>query len=444
MLEVEKKAYEKRLNIRNNFNENLIKKKQFKCGNTNFMSLENYGDLLKYHFLNNNVPFLNNTNYSSKKSGLNDFRDGSFFKQEFIKQIEKHKQIILYQIYIDGTKIGSKEIVNVYLTILNDDLVPGFTKKFIYNLAFINKKNLLLDQFLLFIFSKLKNECEIGVEINGMIVPAFMFSFIGDNAEVYSCLNLKISFSKSTFACRVCDKNTIECSEKKKENYNNFNIKSNKWYNHEVIQRNLSKENEKYYCATAISNIFILKHVDYICSFPLDLQHLEMEGELFRHIILVFINYPDFFQTTQFTSMINYLKKFIQIDNILLFFRNVEMLRNKIYNNVLQLPYKNFKLTSGETNLVFNIVPFFFYDFFKNNLSKYFIRSFILHKKYLEIVTKDKITENELNFMDFIIKEIIFLFLDNGVKVTTKNWLTCHYSLYTRALGPLKKFFFIN
>jgi len=234
------RAYERRLEFRENFHENLIINKTYTLYRNNiklnFGSLENYSNLFIYHFTKNNVPFLNLNNCKRYQQNGNE-------KQVYYFKIKKFKNIILYQIFIDGTKIGKKEIINIYLCIMNDYLVSKMNKKFIYNIASINKKNLDLNDFILFLCGKLKNEVESGIMFsNKEKVPGFLFSIIGDNAEIYNVLNLKISFAKSTFSCRVCDKNTQESNEDKILNYENYTIKDNDWYNNEVKQRKKSKK----------------------------------------------------------------------------------------------------------------------------------------------------------------------------------------------------------
>jgi len=152
------KAYEERLIFRNNFNEELLKPvvvslpslKRNK--NLNFCCLENFQNLFIYHFVKNDISFFNANNFSpnSNSNLIIDFRDGKFFKKFFIKEIKNHDNIILYQIYMDGTKIGSKEIINLYLTFLNDNIIKK-KKKFIYNISSISKevlKEISLEKFL--------------------------------------------------------------------------------------------------------------------------------------------------------------------------------------------------------------------------------------------------------------------------------------------------------
>jgi len=240
---------------------------------------------------------------------------------------------------------------------------------------------------------------------------------LGNNKEIYSVLNLKISFSKSIFSCRCCDVNTKDTPNNIIKNYDKFIIKNNEDYNEEVQNRRISKFYEKFYNPTEISNIFILKKINYMYTFPLDLQHIEFEGEVQREIILLFLNIPNYLQTFEFYNMMKFLKNTTKINNIEYFFQNLILLKNKVFPNIENATYKDFTLTSGESMIIFNILPFFFRTFFLHYLTKYFIRSYLLHKKYIEILMEKYNDKQSLKLVYDYIKDLNIIYLRNNIKV---------------------------
>jgi hypothetical protein len=237
----------------------------------NFSTLENYGDVFKKHFSENEIPFLTLENSVTENFTLKDFRDGSFFKEVFLPKIFENGDTFLYQIYFDGTKIFNKNTINCYLTILNDKLVK-MNKKIIYNISFIKPshlKSITMEKYLMFIIKKLKDECS-KIEIKKLkdecskICFGYLFSIIGDNAEIYNILNLKVSFALSIFRCRCCDINTQETNENIMKNYNYYKLINNEEYFKEVKLRNLSPILRKFYNPSSVSACFLFDYVDYL------------------------------------------------------------------------------------------------------------------------------------------------------------------------------------
>jgi len=405
------RAYEKRLERRQTFND-FIEPETVKIYSSsekkyiNFGCLKSFSKLFQYHFLKNKIPLLNknNCNSPSLETEIEDFRDGNFYKSKF-KNFILNNNVILYQLYMDGTKIGnkkkSKEIVNIYLTFINDNLI-NLPKKFIYNISFITKDNLkkiTLDKYLYFIISKFKLEVENGILLENRKIYCFLYSFIGDNKEIYGILNLKVSFSKTIFSCKCCDVNTKENVENTIKNMDLYTLKNNDFYFYEILERRKGILNEKFFNATSLSNVFLLKKIDYLYTFPLYCQHCEFEGEIQRSIILLFLNISNFELTNEFSQMIFFLKKIIKINNVQNFFKNINLLKNKIFPNVFNLKYCDITLTSGEAMLIFSIIPFFFNDLFNKFTHEFYIRCYLMHKKYIDIIMEDKL--KRLNLMKF-------------------------------------------
>jgi hypothetical protein len=302
-----------------------------------FSTLLNYGNIFIKHFTENPIPMLNKNNCYGTNNGIfKDYRDGFFFQKSFLPLIlNKNEEIFLYQLYFDGTKVFNNNSINCYLTVLNDKLT-NFNKKIIYNLSFIKPSNLKLitmPNYLNFIVNKLKKECS-KIQIKQKIYCGYLFSYVGDNAEIYSMLNLKISFSNSIFRCRCCDTNTQQSNEDTKKDFYKFKLKNNTIYKKEVILRNSSKYLQKIYNPSAVSNCFLFNYVHYLWSFPLDVQHNEFEGEIQRELILFcfFYNQTQLIETSnEFKLMILFLTNYIKTTNIIYFFENISRLNSKVF-----------------------------------------------------------------------------------------------------------------
>jgi len=442
-------AYVRRLNERNE--EILLKTKKYslsylknnKIKKVYYMGLESFTNLVEYHFNKYNINFLNKENsYCNNLNCFKDFRDGSYFKNNNIFQnhINLNNNLFLYNVYMDGTKIFKREVINVYLEFVNDFICKNLKKKIIYNLFFIENKFFKLIKFSDFtevLFLKLK-ELENGFYINinnqKTLVYGNLFSMIGDNKEIYKLLNFKINFGTSNFLCRICDHENN--SEKLIDYYDNYIIRSNESVNEGINLIKKYPDLLPIYSISELSNIFILDNIDIINSFPLEVQHIEFEGEVPRSIILFFLMVNDIKSLDGYSLMINYIKKnFINNEkNIIHFFNNIHFLKFKIFEytalekeinrNKSSIQKKNekkflrkLKLNSGESMLIFSIIPYFFKEYFKKNLDKYWITSYLIHYKYLEILMKKIIYKNELNYLDNYIRQFLIIYKNNKVKV---------------------------
>jgi hypothetical protein len=313
-------------------------------GNKNFAVLKDFSKLMIKHF-QNDIPLFNTSNsMSTNEKIFSDFRDGSFFKKIFLPKIVLFKNVFLYNVYFDGTNIHqNKSIINCYLTILNDKLIK-MNKKFIYNISFISKeilKEVTMKKYLNYLVSRFKNELS-KIELNGKSCFGFLFSVIGDNQEVYNILNLKVSFSKSIFRCRVCDCNTLDTKENMIKNYNNYHLRNNENYFEEIKLRKRGILYRKFYNPDSVSDFFMFDYVDYLWSFPLDIQHIEFEGEVQRELILFSFFFIEIDKSLEFKLMIQFLKSFMKTEGIVNFFTNINQLNGKVLKIFLQ--YKQKKL----------------------------------------------------------------------------------------------------
>jgi len=146
----------------------------------------------------------------------------------------------------------------------------------------------------------------------------------------------------------------------------------------------------------------------------------------------------NFFQSSDFFNMMKFCNNFTQILNILFFFKNINLLKSKIFST--EKDNYNIVLKSGECLIIMNITPFFFYEFFQKNYDKYFVKQFLLHKGYLEVLFKKNIDNNDLKILDFNTKEIFKIYVKNKIKIFPKTLLTKHYCEYITFLGPIRYF----
>jgi hypothetical protein len=183
--------------------------------------------------------------------------------------------LILFNLYFDSTNLSknknkNKNIFEVYLTFCNDSLKSNSnSKKHIYNLLCIEEKklkNININSILEFLCNKIKNEVQ-NFYIENILVKSYCLFVIGDNKEIYDLLRLKTNFGTSRWMCRVCDHD--------KHNLNNINttLTNNDNYLFGVKAINLNEDNTEFFNnKNEISNLFILKHIDIVKSFPLDIQ----------------------------------------------------------------------------------------------------------------------------------------------------------------------------
>jgi len=156
-------AYENRNNIRKNCDTLL--EPEFICIKTptkkiNFGILKNFKNLFLHHLQKNPNIVLNKSNIKPKQDSnyISDFRQCTHFKNEFLDLLNNGDNLLLFNIYMDGTNINDKESFNIYLNFVNDNLEKN-NNKYIYNLCFIKKEDLNiigLNKYLEFIFNRLK------------------------------------------------------------------------------------------------------------------------------------------------------------------------------------------------------------------------------------------------------------------------------------------------
>jgi hypothetical protein len=246
-------------------------------------------------------------------------------------------------------------------------------------------------------------------------------------------LNIRINFGKSSFFCRVCDINRQNILA-------DYNLKSNESQEMEIELNSINKNNYKFYYTKSKSKIFNLKKIDYLKTFCLDVQHIEAEGELQRSIIILFLNIPNFMVSVNYKKMMIFLK-FLQIDlkNIDYFFKNINSLDYRIYS-IGNSENEDIKLNSGECLILFEIIPFFFKDFFENLIEKFFIRNFILHFRINNLIMKKEISNDDILLLEFLVKNRLKILVENRIKIMPKSALEIHFGEYIRWLGPIRFF----
>jgi hypothetical protein len=177
--------------------------------------------------------------------------------------------------------------------------------------------------------------------------------------------------------------------------------------------------------------------VDIVKSFPLDIQHIEFEGEVQRSLILFFNLNKDLIKSDKFSQMINLINKIntITSTNIKNFIEKNEKLKDRVFKTTKEIfnaekeldildninnppneiqndevmtestnqdnqkkKKKKFKdqitINSGECMILFNLLFFFFYDFIRFNINKFEIKNLIAHKKICELLFKFEFTGN--------------------------------------------------
>jgi hypothetical protein len=208
----------------------------------------------------------------------------------------------------------------------------------------------------------------------------------------------------------------------------------------EIELNSTNKKNKKFYYVSKLSKIFQLKKIDFVKSFCVDVQHTESEGELQRSIILFFLNIENFYSTKFFKQMKNYLKKQkIDMKNIKYFFKNIHKLDCRLFN-VGNVDYEDITLTSGEALIIFEIIPFFFYEKFEKFFDEYYVRNFVLHFRINNIIMKKEISNEDIILLEFLVKERLKILVDKKIKIMPKSALEIHFGEYIRWLGPIRYF----
>jgi len=232
---------------------------------------------------------------------------------------------------------------------------------------------------------------------NNKIIKCFLFTIIGDNKEIYSLINYKIGWSNSKYCCRVCFANSKGSNE---QILDNGFLRTNKIYFEQLdYVEKFCKESNDNYPISALSKMFMFKHVDIISTLPLDIQHIEYEGLVQKSIKQFLLNYKDFKKDHHYLNLKEFLNNFLD-NNYVNFMENI----NNNNNN------KKCVLSSGDAMMLFNVIPFFYMEYFLKNLNLFFIKSFIIHKKYLDILMLKKISQKDLLDLDFLTKGKFFLF----------------------------------
>jgi hypothetical protein len=166
-----------------------------------FMMLDSLYNLVEHHFsTNTEIKFINNTNNKNNSNKIKDFRNSSHFRDNFLNTSEK-TNLILFNLYVDSTNLSrnkkkKKDCLCVYITFLND-VLQKINKKIMYNFASISGeiiKKIGLQTFLKLLFRKIKEIEQKNLKILQNNVKIFLFNVLGDNQEIYSILNYKLSF----------------------------------------------------------------------------------------------------------------------------------------------------------------------------------------------------------------------------------------------------------
>jgi hypothetical protein len=118
---------------------------------------------------------------------------------------------------------------------------------------------------------------------------------------------------------------------------------------------------------------------------------------------------------------------------------------NEQINEISEIEKKNTKkkkrcvMTSGESLMLIQLIPFFFYEYINNNLNDSSIQILLIHFKLLSILMQKKFNSDDLNYIDFLVKQRIYYLINLGLKLVTKTFLQIHYSFYIRLTGPLRQ-----
>jgi hypothetical protein len=318
-------AVEERVNHRNNFNENFFPIK-ITIDNHNFIAINNLHLLMEYHFKNFEIPYITLNNY--KNEICSDFRYGSRFKKIFQKNLQNYGNLenFFFSIFLDDTNINKKKVKVVYLTFTNDILVTN-QKKIIYCISAIDncKYKKIKIKFQRFIVQKLQNEL-INIKNN---IKGNLICIIADNLESNEILNFKNSFSKN-YVCRICDHTLKNLNE---NSLNEYIMKSNNFYISQIQLNHRDSKNSLINRIIDISEFFFVEDFDYIDTMVTELQHCEMEGEIYRDIILLLSKFPELIKNEKMKQILIHLKeKFgVECKKIEEFFEEVEELKEKVY-----------------------------------------------------------------------------------------------------------------
>jgi len=441
-------AAQRRVNFRENFKENFFPIK-VKIDNYNFMTINNFRFIMEYHFKKNEIPFIDDKNCNN--TICNDFRYGNRFKKIMKKNILFYGNIknFFFNIFMDDTKIHNKKVKVCYLQFLNDSLIP-LKKKFIYTIICIdyNIFKKIKNKFYEFMIKKIEKEflfVNDGIKGN-------LFSIICDNLECNDILNLKNSFISQDYQCRICDSTISNISTK----LNNYNLKSNDYYLKQIQLNNRDKNLSKINKINGVSPFFYLEDFDYISSVIIEIQHTENEGELFRDLVLFFIKFQDLVKDKRIENIKDYLKENYNVEKkkIDKFFEELPDLKKKIINpnNDLEIEEtntssnnnkkKNKKKPLGSSDIYyfFNSLIIFFYDFFLLNKENDIIKIYLFHYNYYKILQQNTFIDSDLNYLNYLVKQRVELYIKLNLKIVPKTLLSLHYNYYIQEYGPIKYF----
>jgi hypothetical protein len=447
----------------------------------NICLIDDLKKLVDFHFLKYKSPFINTNN--SKNEECTDFRFGNKFKRYFISNLEKFGDIGNYfvNIFIDDTKICNKKVKVVYMSFLNDIILPLKSKSVVYSICTIDYSifHEMKNTFYEFLVNKLINEIELIHLFNNVPIKGNVFTIICDNLESMDILNLKNNFMKE-YKCRICHSNVDNVIEK----LDNIVLKSNSYYIEEFKNICKDKRLSKINKINSISPFIYLENFDYISSVVLELQHCENEGELYRDLVLFFVKFPQLIETETIKSIILFLNTNFNVKKkkITNFFQELDYYKTKVIkdsntktneetneeitnetneetneeitnetniNKIIKSKEKKKKiefkgkkkpLGSSDISYFFNSLVSFFYNFFIENKENDIIKIMCLHYKYYEILNKNCFKNTDLLMLDELIKERIKIFSKNQFKIVPKTILTKHFSYFIEELGPIKYF----
>jgi len=437
MVDAVNKRVERRVFFKKNIN---FFPKKIKISNVNISCINNLEILKNYHFENNDIPFINLKNY---KQLINcDFRYGWRFKNIFFSNLNLYGNVnnYFFVLFLDDTIVNDKKVKVVYLYFMNDLLI-NLKKKKIYTILTVNTEKFkkIKIEFYKFLLEKIQNEL---LSINNNI-KGNLLCIIADNVEAFEILNLKANFKSQNFQCRFC----FQQIKNLQNNLNNYEkLKSNKYYLDQIKLNSIDKNLKKINSINGLTSFITIENFDYVFTVVLEAQHVEFEGEVFRDLVLFFLTFPDLKIDERMQNLKIFLKKKYNLDisKIENFLLRIDEFKKKVFNiNIdnIDIKFKKIKtkiLSSSETNYFFKSILIFFYDFFLKNLQNDVIQIYISHYIYLNIILQNYFIEDDLNYLQFLVKRRINLYLKNRLKICPKSLFSLHYQHFIEAYGPIK------
>jgi len=269
-----------------------------------------------------------------------------------------------------------------------------------------------------------------------------------DNVEAFSVLNLKSNFYDPNFKCRICNQSISNIEKTIDEE---IILKDNYYYYKQFKLSILYKEISKINGIIAISPFINIENFNYLFSVVVEPQHCECEGEMKRTLILLFLKFPNLKDDSKMENLLNFLETNYKIDKNKLknFMEEIENMKDKVFkqpqqplqnNQIKQFKTKKNLIGSNEISYFFISLVIFFYDFFKSNINNDVIKIFIIHFNYYKLLFKNSFFEEDLDLLNFLVKERIKIMIKIHMKIVPKTLFTIHYGLFIKALGPIKFF----